>query len=255
MLPLTIAIIAQNEEQNLRKLLPLIQGLAKEIIVVDGQSIDTTVELCRAAGAKVFIEEWKGHVAQKQSALSKCSEAWILFLDCDELPDAELLKSVRNTVGHNIPGAFCVQRKTVYLGRVMQHAWQPDVHLRLVHRSLEPRIVSVNGHDALQSSATTSSKLQGWLMHYSYRDIAHHYEKTLLYARMGADEYARQGRTFHLLQLLVNPAIAFLKMAILRHGLLDGIPGLLACCSTWLHVFLKYAMLWERQRSTKKSSI
>ncbi len=250
---LSIAIIAKNEEQNLRKLLPLVQHLAHEIVVVvDSSTTDETAEYCRQFGAMVFIEDWKGLVAQKQSMLDKCTQEWILSLDCDEFPDALMIDDIAQVVARNEAGRFLVRRRTVYLGRALEHAWQPDVHLRLVPRSAQPHIVSINGHDMIQCQALPQRVLKGWLMHYSYTSIRHHFEKTLWYARIGAENYASRGKRFSALNLFLNPCIAFVKMGILRGALLDGIPGLLACVSTWLHVFLKYAMLWEIQH--KKSS-
>ncbi|MDQ7081993.1 MAG: glycosyltransferase [Aquificota bacterium] len=45
-------------------------------------------------GAKVFIEEWKGFAEQKNSAMGKCTQEWILFLDADEIVSEELKLSI-----------------------------------------------------------------------------------------------------------------------------------------------------------------
>jgi glycosyltransferase involved in cell wall biosynthesis len=42
------------------------------------------VEIAKSYGAKVFIEEWKGYAAQKNSAIEKAEWDWILSLDADE---------------------------------------------------------------------------------------------------------------------------------------------------------------------------
>jgi glycosyltransferase involved in cell wall biosynthesis len=85
---LSVVIITHNEEDNIGRTLasvqPLIADGKGEIIVVDSGSTDRTVEIAKSFGAKVFIEEWKGYAAQKNSAIDKASSEWILTLDADE---------------------------------------------------------------------------------------------------------------------------------------------------------------------------
>jgi glycosyltransferase involved in cell wall biosynthesis len=85
---LSVVIITHNEEDNIGRTLasvqPLIADGKGEIIVVDSGSTDRTVEIAKSFGAKVFIEEWKGYAAQKNSAIDKAAGEWILTLDADE---------------------------------------------------------------------------------------------------------------------------------------------------------------------------
>src|SRR6202451_4021803 len=85
---LSVVIITYNEEANLGRTLesvtPLVCDGKGEIIVVDSGSTDRTVEIAKSFGAKVFVEEWKGFAAQKNSAIDKASSEWILSLDADE---------------------------------------------------------------------------------------------------------------------------------------------------------------------------
>lgn len=85
---LSVVIITYNEEANLPRTLasvmPLVRDGRGEIIVVDSGSTDGTVEIAKSFGSKVFVEEWKGYAAQKNSAIDKASGEWILSLDADE---------------------------------------------------------------------------------------------------------------------------------------------------------------------------
>src|SRR5271165_2475558 len=85
---LSVVIITFNEEANIGRTLASVQPLVAngkgEIIVVDSGSTDRTVEIAKSYGAKVFVEEWKGYAAQKNSAIEKASGDWILSLDGDE---------------------------------------------------------------------------------------------------------------------------------------------------------------------------
>ena len=85
---LSVVIITHNEEANIGRTLASVQQLLAdgkgEIIVVDSGSTDRTVEIAQSLGAKVFVEEWKGYAAQKNSAIDKAHGDWVLSLDADE---------------------------------------------------------------------------------------------------------------------------------------------------------------------------
>jgi glycosyltransferase involved in cell wall biosynthesis len=95
---LSVVIITHNEELNLGRTLasvkPLVRDGKGEIIVVDSGSTDRTVEIAKSFGAKVFVEEWKGYAAQKNSAIDKATNDWILSLDADEEVDTNLARLI-----------------------------------------------------------------------------------------------------------------------------------------------------------------
>jgi glycosyltransferase involved in cell wall biosynthesis len=95
---LSVVIITLNEEANIGRTLASVQPLVAdgkgEIIVVDSGSTDRTVEIAKSFGAKVFIEEWKGYAAQKNSAIDKATGGWILSLDADESLELALIKEL-----------------------------------------------------------------------------------------------------------------------------------------------------------------
>lgn len=64
-LPLSVVLISFNEEENIGRTLEAVKDTASEIIVVDSDSTDSTAEIAESYGAKVFKEDWKGHVAQR----------------------------------------------------------------------------------------------------------------------------------------------------------------------------------------------
>src|SRR3990172_7211282 len=104
-LSLSVVLITLNEEQNLGRTLasvqPLVAGGQGEIIVVDSGSTDRTVEIAKSFGAKVFVEEWKGFAAQKNSAIEKAAGEWVLSLDADESVEPELAEEIRRALQAN----------------------------------------------------------------------------------------------------------------------------------------------------------
>ncbi len=243
-LPLSVSIISFNEEENIERTLVAIADIASEIIIVDSFSKDRTVEIAKSFDAKVFLEEWKGHIAQKNSALEKCTQRWILSLDCDEVVTPELKASIVEVVKKDEKIGYYLDRRTYYLGKLLNHSWRPDWKLRLVRRDCNPFWGGLDPHDKLMVSCPTA-KLKGTLLHYPYKSLKQHFEKTIYYANLSAQTYYRLGRKFRLYHLLFDPIFSFMKIYFINLGFLDGIRGLFAGISAFVSTFLKYAFLWE----------
>ncbi len=71
--PLSVCLVVQNEQENLPRVLQSVQGIADEIVVVDGGSTDRTQEIAREYGARVFYRPFTNHSDQKNYAASLAS--------------------------------------------------------------------------------------------------------------------------------------------------------------------------------------
>jgi glycosyltransferase involved in cell wall biosynthesis len=242
---LSISLISFNEEENIARTLDSVRDIANEIILVDHFSTDKTKDIAESLGAKAFQEKWTDFVEQKNSSLEKCTCDWVLCLDCDEVVTPELKQEILSAINQNEYNGFDLSRKTVYLGRKLDHAWQPDLAMRLVRRSANPKWVGLVVHESLKVDGMIGI-LKGELLHYSYKSIAHHMAKTLQYSKISARQYKLKGKKFKISNLVLNPIIAFVRLYIFHRGFLDGVPGLIAGLSTFMYTFLKYAMLYEK---------
>ncbi len=78
-------LIVKDEETILADCLASLQGLVDEIVVYDTGSTDGTIELARAAGAKVIEGYWDDNFGRaRNTALEQCTGQWILHIDADE---------------------------------------------------------------------------------------------------------------------------------------------------------------------------
>lgn len=92
---LSVCLIVKDEERMLQSCLDSIAGVADEIIVYDTGSVDRTVEIARAAGAKVIEGYWDDSFSRaRNAALENATGEWVLSLDADEnlLADPGLLR-------------------------------------------------------------------------------------------------------------------------------------------------------------------
>ncbi|MDQ7038386.1 MAG: glycosyltransferase family 2 protein [Aquificota bacterium] len=244
--PLSVAIITYNEEDIIARTLESVKDIASEIVIVDACSTDRTREIARAYGAKVYVEEWKGFASQKNSALSKCGEEWILCIDADEVVSEELKESLLKELRNPEADGYLINRRTFYLGDFLKHTWQPEWRLRLVRRSSEPRWTGMEPHDRLEVRGRVK-KLKGDLLHYSYRSLEDQVRKLVRYALIMSEEMHKSGRRFRVRDMVLRPVWAFLKVYLLKRGFMDGSRGFVAAVFSAFYTFLKYAFLLERE--------
>lgn len=84
-LPVSVCIIAKNEERFIEECLKSILRVGMEIVVVDTGSTDRTREIAGKYTDKVYDYIWiNDFSAARNFAASKASNNWILALDCDE---------------------------------------------------------------------------------------------------------------------------------------------------------------------------
>ena len=92
-------------------------------------------------------------------------------------------------------------------------------------------------------------RLSQELQHYSYDDLSDHLDRINAYSTLAARQMYERGRRAGALDLVVQAPAAFLRNYILRRGVLDGSVGLLLSMVNAYSVFLKFAKLWELQRT------
>jgi len=274
---LSVVLITHNEERNLGRTLesvkPLVADGRGEIIVVDSGSTDRTVEISEIYGAKVFLEEWKGFAAQKNSALDKASGDWILSLDADE----EVEPTLAEEIGHYILGrarestqdgvpnrtialiattitGLWIPRKNHFLGRWIKHGgYWPDRKLRLFRRGaarFENRLV----HEDVKLEGQVH-ELNGALLHHSYPTVSDYIEHMNRYSTLGAEMVVAKGPVhFTAINLTLRPLATFIYNYLLRLGFLDGKPGFLLHVNHSIYVAWKYAKAWELSRAKARNT-
>lgn len=246
--PLSVILITKNEERNIAACLDSV-AWAEEIILVDAESDDRTVELARGYTGRVFVEPWRGYAEAKSSALSRASREWVLWIDADERVTPELAQEIREIVSRNPSGidAYRIARRSYFLGSRIRHCgWYPGYSMRLFRRG-KARFSSARVHEGLIVEGRTEKCAHDFL-HYTDETLEQYFGKYNSYTTLAAEELHAAGKRAKLGDLLLRPSFTFLKMYILRLGFLDGITGLILCALSASYVFTKYAKLWALGR-------
>lgn len=244
---ISTCIISFNEEDRIRDCLESVKW-TDEIIVVDSYSTDKTVEICKEYTDKVFLHKWPGYVEQKNYALDKASNNWVLCLDADERIPEELANKIYeelNTASGKYNGFF-FRRHSYYMDRLINHGgWYPDYQLRLFRKD-KGHWGGINPHDKVRLRGARKY-IKKDIIHYPYRSLSDQLKTIDNYSTLFADEMIRKGNKFNILQMFIRPPTRFIETYFWKRGFLDGLPGLVNILIASFYVFLKYLKWYERK--------
>lgn len=133
---LSVVLATFNEEKNLASCLSSVEKISNEIIVVDGGSLDKTVEIAKEFKAKVSVTDNPSifHI-NKQKAIDKANCEWVLQLDADEVVTDKLAKEIKEKIENKEINGYWIPRKNYFLGRYLSKGGQyPDYTMRLYRR-------------------------------------------------------------------------------------------------------------------------
>jgi len=248
---ISAAVICFNEEDKIARCLDSLQDVADEIIIVDSFSTDRTKEICLSYKNVLFFERpFKGHIEQKNHALSLCHHEYILSLDADESLSEQLRESILRAKESLEFDAYKFNRLTNYNGFWVKHCgWYPDTKLRLIRKDTASW-QGKNPHDILiPNHQGKVALLCGDLLHYSYDSISDHVNQTNKFTTIAAKAAYESGTRSSLFKILTRPPLKFLKDYFLKGGFLDGRYGLIICKINALSAFLKYSKIKELQEN------
>ncbi|MEZ5346085.1 MAG: glycosyltransferase family 2 protein [Pyrinomonadaceae bacterium] len=239
-------IIVFNEEENIADVCETVSW-ADEIVIVDSDSTDRTVEIARKYTDKIFNKKFEGYKDKHIFADSKTSHEWIFWIDADERVTPELKDSIlrlKERADESLPEGFRMARKTWYLGRWIKHSgWYPDIKMRL-YRADKSYWDGVSPHETARVNGKTEM-LEGELLHYTKKKLSEHHRVLDSYTTLAAEYHRKNGREVGGFGLFFNPVFAFLRSYVAKQGFRDGIPGLIIAIFNAYSVFLKYAKIWE----------
>ena len=249
---LSAFLITHDEERHLPACLASLRGLADEIVVLDDGSSDRTVELARAAGARVEHRAFDDFGHQKQAALELTRGEWVLSIDADERVTPALAAEVRRVLDDpRAADGYWVRREIVYLGaRLRRGGAGSDWVLRLARRA-RTRFALLPVHEHLLVDGATR-RLRGTMDHIKYRTLDEHLRTMNRYTSVIAERKRSRGGRFHAWHLLRIPWELFVRLVV-KGGLLDGRAGIIHAGMAAFYGFLKYAKMWPGEPSVAEA--
>jgi len=272
--PVSLIVPIRNEAGNLPRCLASITW-ADEIFVVDSQSTDGSIEIAETNGARVVQFKFNGTWPKKKNwALENLPfrNEWVFILDADEVlpPEAEAEFSTAIRGAGEIAG-YWINRRFMFIGKWLRHAYYPNWNLRLFRHSLgryekltdadtQSGDNEVHEHVVVQGP---TGRLRCEMDHYAFPSIDVFIEKHNRYsnweARVATERHLA-GSSGHLVHPRVNSRrkrkglshrlafrrlLRFLYVYIWQKGFLDGREGYYFARLHGIYEFLSVAKTYE----------
>ncbi len=246
MIKISAIILTKNAEELIADCLDSV-SFCDEIIVIDDNSTDRTVDLAKHMGAHVFSDEAKSFAEKRNFGLKKAKGKWILYVDSDERISPELKTSIQDLVAkeRSTVSAYRIKRKNFYFGN---HEWPYIEKLERLFKKTKLQEWYGDLHETAKVDGEIADIEDGFLFHYTHRDLTSMVEKTIKWSdveadlRLKANHPKMSGWRFFRVMLT-----AFYGSYIKQEGWRAGTAGLVESIYQSFSMFITYAKLWEKQ--------
>lgn len=243
---LTAIVIAKNEEKNIKDCINSIL-FTDEIVIIDSESTDETVELAKKCSdkVKVFTHKFKDFSTLRNFAQTKASGKWILFIDADERVSDELQTNILTAIEKSEFYAFKLQRRNFYFGN---YEW-PTIE-KLERLFLKEKLKGWYGllHESPKFDGELG-ELDGLLDHYTHRNLAQMVKKTNKWSEIEAELLFSANHPkmvyWRFLRILLTK---FWDSFVKQRGYELGTVGFIESMYQAFSYFIVYAKLWEKQK-------
>lgn len=245
---LSVVLATHNEERNLAKCLDAVKGLADEIIVVDGESSDKTVDIAKKYHAKITHTTNKPNFhINKRMAIAQAKGEWILQLDADEVVSPSLKSQISNIISSNSEeNGFWIPRLNFFLGRFLKKGGQyPDYTLRLYKNGLG----DLPGKDVHEQAVVKGKVgyLKSDLLHYGTPDFENYLTRYNRYTSLLAQDIKSPINLFSAANYLFwKPLKEFLWIYVRHKGFVDGFPGFIFALFSGWRFAIAYIKYWQK---------
>ena len=247
---ISLILLTKNESKNLENNFDWLDSCKriKEIIVVDDNSTDNTVELAKKLASKtrsiqIFERVLNGDFsAQRNFAVSKSKHNWIFWLDADERPSKKLIRFL-NHIDTLRYKNYSFKRHDIFLKQELKYGETAYLDfVRLFNKKYGHFVGQV--HEVWQTKKLVKeTKLV--IHHDSHSTLKSFIQKINFYSDIRSKELFDQKVTTDIFEIIFFPIGKFIQNYFLRLGFLDGTPGIIMALSMSFHVFLSKAKLWH----------
>jgi glycosyltransferase involved in cell wall biosynthesis len=249
---LSICIVAHNEAANIGRTLASVAGWAGEIVVIDCESSDGTGAIAGKMGALVHERPNIVPEATKNISFDLASLPWVFSLDADEIIPDSLKREIEETIARApSENGFKIPRRNFYFGSPLMHGGNyPDKQLRLFKRGMG-RYPGRGYHERIEVEGAVGD-LRNPFDHHPYPTFDIWLRKFQFYTDYGAGVLERDrvpinaGTIRH--HMIVRPMRRWLERLLLKRGIRDGVPGVLAASFDLITNIVSFGKYWMKMK-------
>ncbi|MFA5059096.1 MAG: glycosyltransferase family 2 protein [Candidatus Omnitrophota bacterium] len=250
-LALSVVVITKNEENNIKDCLGSVYGWADEIIVVDDESKDRTVELAKSYAGKIFHRKMDNEGSHRNWAYLQAKNEWVLSLDADEIASSELKSEISAILPATTFHAFSIPLRN-YIGNywVKHGGWYPAGKLRLFMKS-RFKYEEVGVHPKVFLDGQTGHLTKD-IIHKGYPDFEHFLASLNRQTTLEAKKWIETGREMSLGKAVWRTIDRFPRSFFGKKGYKDGFIGFMIAFFASLYQIMSYAKYWEIKKGIKQ---
>ena len=242
---LSVVVSAYNEQHSLGRCLSSVP-FADEIIVVDNESHDSTVEIAKRFTNKIYSQKNILMLnTNKNYGFDKATGDWILNLDADEEIPKELSKEIQAIIRSNPKeNGYWIKRKNIIFGRWITHGlWWPDKQTRLFRRG-KGKFACVHIHEYVSVDGQVG-ELDNPYLHYNYETVHQYLTKIDRASTSEAISLKDMDHQLVWYDAIRFPLSDFLKIYFAQGGYKDGLHGLVLALFQAFYSFTVFTKYWE----------
>ena len=247
---ITVLIHSYNDEKNMQECIKSAKLLSDDIVVVDTESTDKTVEIAKKNGANIFSFPQLQYVEpSREFGIEQVKKDWVFILDTDERVTKELADEIHRAIKSTEFTSYKVPRKNIYGGKKwLKHGgWWPDQQIRLIKkssfRSWPKEIHSTPVIEGRQGI------LRSHFLHFFHGDLTSMVKKTIIYESIEADHLYKAGKSVRTLTFMRKFTGELFRRLIRDRGFLDGRIGIIESIYQAFSKTITYLYLYEKRQS------
>jgi glycosyltransferase involved in cell wall biosynthesis len=244
---ISLIVIGKNSSVFLNKFINVFK-VFNEIIFIDDYSSDKTEEKCKKLGIQYFKRHLnKDFTAQRNFALDKAKNRWVLFLDSDEEIDKDLTHEIKEAVTSEKYNGFYIKRKVNFLGHLMSGTEMGnDKVVRLAKKNAGKWVRKVHEYWDVNGPV---GELNTPMIHNTAKNLKDFISKISFYFGIHAKENEMFGKRSTILKVMVYTPLKFLNNYFILKGCKDAVFGFVVSILMSFHTFLSWSESWLKNRS------
>lgn len=255
-MPITLCISTRNAASVLAGCIDSVREWVSEIVVVDMESSDSTLEIARSYGATIVQVPAAGWAEPgRQSGIDAATQPWILVLDADERGAPGLRGVAADYVGRDDVAGVQLPRQNFQLGWWVPGSgvW-PDWQLRLFRGARTTWSVTwTHKGPTVDGRVEHAPALaENAIVHHSFASISEWMTSANRYTDHEADRLTNAGRRASLPRLIAVPIARFAQDYVVKRGYRGGRYGLALALMSLCYWLLAELKVWERQLATER---
>jgi glycosyltransferase involved in cell wall biosynthesis len=249
-IPLSVVVLAKNEEVNIASCLMSVHDWAEELIVVDDESRDQTLAIVKNYTNLIFERKMENEGRQRNWAYAKAKNEWVLSLDADETLTDELKEEISQTLKNPSADAYAIPQRN-YIGNywVRHSGWYPASKVKLFRKD-KFRYEEVQVHPRVFVDGKTGALTKD-IIHKGYPSFEYYVTKLNRQTTWEAQKWIATGQHMTRGRIIRRSVDRFFRTFIGKQGYKDGFIGFMIAFFGSLYQVISYAKYWEMRNQSK----